>query len=100
MKIPTLVKDIKKEIRDSCPELISDGTKPFRVLWRDVCDDRLEVFVDCHFTIPRRKAERYWQNRQVVLICISKVMEEHQVEFASPYPVIARHNTTEKDGHR
>jgi len=87
MKIPTFLKDVKMEIQKSCPEIISDGSKPFRVVWKDVRDDRLEVMVDCHFKIPRKKAERYWQNRQHVLMCVAKVMEEHQVEFAPPYPI-------------
>ena len=51
-KLPTVIENIKTEIGASCPSLITDGSRPFRVIWSDYRDDHLEVSVDCRFRHP------------------------------------------------
>lgn len=51
-KLPTVIENIKMEIGASCPSLITDGSRPFRVIWSDYRDDHLEVSVDCRFRHP------------------------------------------------
>ena len=42
-EIPALLDSIKEEIRKSCPRLITDNTRPFRVFWTGFNEDHLEV---------------------------------------------------------
>jgi small-conductance mechanosensitive channel len=79
--LPVVVGDIKKEIITSCPELITDGTRPFRVHWRSYGDDHLEVVVDAHFHI-KPEGDAYWDNRQEVLMAIRRAVKKHDIEFA------------------
>ena len=51
-KVPEIVQVIKYEIKASCPKLIVDGSRPFRVHWREFQDDHLEVVIDSHFNLP------------------------------------------------
>jgi len=51
-KMPALLESIKKEIQKSCPKLITDGSRPFRVFWTSFNEDHLEVVVNTHFYIP------------------------------------------------
>jgi small-conductance mechanosensitive channel len=41
-EIPALLETIKKEIREACPRLIADGSRPFRVFWTGFKEDHLE----------------------------------------------------------
>jgi small-conductance mechanosensitive channel len=79
--LPVVVDDIKKEIIASCPELITDGTRPFRVHWRSYGDDHLEVVVDARFHIDP-EGDAYWDNRQDVLMAIRRAVKKHGIEFA------------------
>jgi small-conductance mechanosensitive channel len=79
--LPVVVEDIKKEIITSCPELITDGTRPFRVHWRSYGDDHLEVVVDARFHI-QPEGDTYWDNRQEVLMAIRRAVKKHGIEFA------------------
>jgi small-conductance mechanosensitive channel len=58
-KIPEIIQAIKYEIKASCPKLIVDGSRPFRVHWRDFQDDHLEVVIDSHFNLPPT-GNLYW----------------------------------------
>ena len=51
-KIPALCEDIKEELKKSCPKLISNGKRPFRVYWSGFNEDHLEVVVDTHHNCP------------------------------------------------
>jgi Mechanosensitive ion channel len=41
-EIPALLDTIKSEIQESCPRLITDGSRPFRVFWTGFKEDHLE----------------------------------------------------------
>ena len=50
-KLPKFIKDTKKEIRESCPSIIDDGSRAFRVFWNDFKEFSLEVLVEVHLQI-------------------------------------------------
>ena len=79
-KLPILIDDLKQEIRDSCPALIRDGTRPFRVVWTDYDKGGLIVKVDAHFNI-RPIGDNYWKNREEVLLAIHRTAQRHDMTF-------------------
>jgi small-conductance mechanosensitive channel len=79
-KIPDIIADIKKEIVQACPRLITD-IRPFRVFWTNFNDDHLEVMVDTHFHIAPI-GDAYWMNRQNVLLAIKRAINNNGVELA------------------
>ena len=82
-KMPTIVNDIKQSIYETCPKLIVDGTRPFRVNWTDITEDRLKVVVNTHFDL-KCFGDEYMENRQKVLEAISEALERNEVELAAP----------------
>jgi small-conductance mechanosensitive channel len=80
-KLPLVVQDIKKEIKSACPELISDGTRPFHVHFTGYGPDHCEVRVNAHFDV-KPVGDDYWDNRQRVLLAIKKAVKKHDMEFA------------------
>mmetsp|Transcript_28343 Transcript_28343/g.42372 ORF Transcript_28343/g.42372 Transcript_28343/m.42372 type:complete len:452 (+) Transcript_28343:44-1399(+) len=81
-KMPIVTEEIKAEIMASCPKLIKMN-RPFRVHWRGIEKDHLEVVVDCRFNIPPTGTAR-WDNRQEVLEAIYRAVKRCGVEFARP----------------
>jgi len=77
-KIKQLLDDIKKEIRTSCPKLVDDGSQPFRVHWTDIEKENVVISIESHYRIPRLSNE-YWDNRQNVLIAISRAVEKYNL---------------------
>lgn len=88
-KLPNLVKDMKEEIQKSCPKLITDGSRPFRVHWTDYHRDYLEVTVNSYFTI-KPIGDEYWDNRMEVLMAIHRATEKNQMQFAKPVTSLLR----------
>ena len=80
-KIPKLVKDIRSKLTEACPELISDGSRPFIVSWNGFGDDHLEVLVDARFNIAPM-GEQYFANKQLVMETIAEAVVENNVSFA------------------
>jgi small-conductance mechanosensitive channel len=83
-QIPLLLDSIKSEIKKACPRLISDGTRPFRVFWTGYQEDHLEVMVDTHHNIAPI-GDAYWQNRQNILLAISRAVKKHDIDFVQLY---------------
>lgn len=86
-KISEIVEEIRKEIKESCPRLITDGSRPFRVFWTNFNEDHLEVMVDTHHNIAPI-GDAYWINRQNVLIAISRAIGRHGVKLAQLYRMV------------
>lgn len=51
-EIPAVVESIKDEIKKSCPKLVTDGSRPFRVYLTNYAPEYLEVTVNTHYSIP------------------------------------------------
>ena len=80
-KMKTLTEQIKEEIRLVCPDLITDGSRPFRAVWSNYGDKYLEVTVDAHFSI-KPVGNAYWNNRMEVLMAIHRAAKKVEVAFA------------------
>ena len=82
-KLPQVLESIKEEIQASCPELIADGSRPFRANMSSFKEDHIEVEVDSRFDLPPI-GPKYCNNRQQVLEAISRAVTKHGVKFAIP----------------
>lgn len=82
-KLETVLQDIKNEIEKNCPNLITDGTRPFQAVLERYEPDHVEVLVNCHFKIPPTSAD-YIKNRQEVLLAIARAVERNGIDFALP----------------
>lgn len=92
-KLPEVLANIKKEIGGSCASLITDGSRPFRVIWTDYKDDHLEVLVDCHFD-HQPSTDVYWNTRQNVLLAIARAAKKADVQFDIPNVRVKTRNDT------
>mmetsp|Transcript_13999 Transcript_13999/g.20681 ORF Transcript_13999/g.20681 Transcript_13999/m.20681 type:complete len:421 (+) Transcript_13999:48-1310(+) len=81
-KIPLLLPDILQEIKNVCPESITDGSRPWRALWTGYEDYYLPVTIDVHFDLPPI-GQKYWENRQRVMEAIYRAVKRHNIRFAS-----------------
>ena len=78
-----MLEDIKSEIAECSPKLITDGSKPFQALLVEYAPDHISAVVNCHFNIPVASRE-YAENRQAVLLAIARAVERNGVSFALP----------------
>ena len=82
-RIPALLACIKDEIKASCPEVITDGSHPFRVHWTNFEADHLEVTVDCRLNSPPI-GDKFYDVRQNILVAIARAVKKMEVTFAMP----------------
>lgn len=82
-KMAKLCDDTLSEIKASCPETVTDDSRPFRCVWTDIKEYYLNVMVEAHFTLPSMGAP-YWNNRMEVMKAIYRVVEKNGLEFAEP----------------
>jgi small-conductance mechanosensitive channel len=81
--LPKLLEAIKTEIIDACkPHIVTDGSRPCRVVWTGYNERWLEVLVDVHFEGIKPIGNKYWNNRQKVLMAIQRAVDQQGVEFA------------------
>ena len=84
-KLPKISEDILEEIKKDCPEAITDGSSPWRVVWTDFKEDYLSVRVDTHYNLPPT-GQIYWENRQKVMHAIYRaVVEKNNVQFVTTF---------------
>jgi hypothetical protein len=90
-KLPKLVQQIKNNIKDELstspiaadlPDvLVLDGSRPFRVHFRDMTDNSVQVVVDTHLRV-RPFSDEYWDLRQAILFAVTKATESNDIRFA------------------
>ena len=80
-QLPKFVRDIQTELQQSCPKLITDGSRPFRVHWTDYEADCLTVAINSYYRILLGSDE-YWDSRMAVLIAINRSAERNGIRFA------------------
>ena len=88
--IPQVLDSIKQEIVKSCPRLIKNNSRPFRVFLTNFNEDHLEVMVDTHHNIAPL-GDAYWINRQEVLLAILRAIKQNNIALAEMFRV-ASHN--------
>lgn len=81
--MPQLLESIKQEIEAACPDLITDGTRPYRANMNAFNADHIEVVVDTRYNLPPI-GKVYFDNRQKVLEAIAIAVSKHNVKFAVP----------------
>lgn len=79
-KIPMLIDRIKYEIKMSCPELIVDGSRPFRVHWTSMNSDHCELTIDTRHRV-KPTGDVYLDNRQSVLTAIHRALRRHNCKL-------------------
>lgn len=82
-KIPKLLADIKQQVQEDCPKLITDGSRPCRVHFKNFQEDHIEIGVDFRFRVPV-VGDGYHQNKEACNLAIAKAMEKNKVQFALP----------------
>ena len=81
-KLPEVLHSIKEEIIGATtPYIVTDGSRPCRVVLTDFAERYLEVLVDVHFDGIKPIGNKYWNNRQTVLLAIQRAIDKHDVEF-------------------
>ena len=78
--LPRVMQSIKEEVESSCPDLVTNGSRPCRAHWTDFGPGHLEAVVDFHFRI-KPVGDKYWDNRQRVLQAIDRAVARHGVEL-------------------
>lgn len=69
-QVINLVEQLKYDIIASCPKVISDGSKPFRVHWTSLGEDSATISVSLVLDVPPC-SEEYYDLQQVVLTTIA-----------------------------
>jgi len=82
-KLPTVLEEIKAEIRLSCPRVVTDGTGAFFAVLESFHDDHIGGLVIANFDIPPKTAD-FINNRQEFMLAIARAMRKHDVDFAIP----------------
>lgn len=96
-RMSATLESMKEEITKACPELITDGSRPFRADLFNYNDDHIEVKVNCHFELKPGSSE-YLDARQNMLHAIAVAVEKHGVEFALPsINYIVEQRTSDED---
>lgn len=72
-KLPSVLEEIKKEIHLSCPLAVVDGSRPFRVYFKNYGEKYLEVEVDVHFRVCP-DGDEYFKVRQDFLMAIHRAV--------------------------
>lgn len=85
-KFDELLPAILDEIKASCPEVIADGSAPFRAYWTDYKEDFLAVTVDTHYNLPPM-GDLYLRNKQKCLQAIHRAVKNCKAQFVTTlYP--------------
>lgn len=86
-KIPSIINEIRKEIRGTCPQVVTDGSRPFRVFWSSYGESCLEVMVDVRMSTPPI-GDDFYEGKQGVLMAIHRALKRLSVELVAPEPII------------
>ena len=82
-----LVNQIKDNIVEAAKmtgsedSLVMDGSRPFRVHWREMKEWSVQIVIDTHLRV-RPLSNEYWDLRQAILFAISKATQANNIKFA------------------
>lgn len=79
-KINDIIDAIRKEIRETCPVVVTDGSRPFRVFWSSYGESALEVMVDVRMAVPPL-GDVHLEARQSVLLAIQRALNKVGVKL-------------------
>ena len=91
-RLAELLPQILEEIKESCPEIITDGSRPYRAVWSSFREDHLEVLIDVHFHLPP-SGVKYANNRMKVNEAIYRAVQKSHCEFVTSFsPQALKHD--------
>lgn len=85
-RIEDILEVLRQEIKNNCPKLVTDGSRPFRVMWTELEKDAIVVSIDTHHYVPP-SSNAYWEARESVLVAISKAMDRMKASLKHPLKV-------------
>jgi small-conductance mechanosensitive channel len=80
-KLPVLMDEIKREIKNSCPVVVTDGSKPFRVYFHEYAHNFLKVVVDVRMNVVPDSSS-YYHHREQVLLAIGRAVKRMKIKFS------------------
>lgn len=89
-QLSQFVQDVQTELKQACPKLITDGSRPFRVHWTDYQTDHLTVAINSYYRILFGSDE-YWDNRMEVLSAVNRAASRNGIRFAHAGAVLRDH---------
>jgi small-conductance mechanosensitive channel len=81
-KLPKVLDDILEEIKASCPDLITDGSRPLRAVWTEYREDHLRVVVTTNHNC-KPIGQKFWETTQEVLMAINRAVKKNDVKFVT-----------------
>lgn len=81
--VDDMINDIKLEVKATCPKLITDGSRSFRVFIYSFEPDHIAVVLNTHYDIRPRSNEHY-KTRHDVCKAVARVMKKYNTTFALP----------------
>ena len=98
-RIKEIIDAIRNEIIMTCsPQLVTDGSRPFRVIWTDIGEDHIVVTIDASHDV-KPLTNDYWEAREKVLLAISRATQNTNTKLAMPIQVNARFQNQELPSH-
>eukprot|EP00568_Trieres_chinensis_P002766 CAMPEP_0183306650 /NCGR_PEP_ID=MMETSP0160_2-20130417/13506_1 /TAXON_ID=2839 ORGANISM="Odontella Sinensis, Strain Grunow 1884" /NCGR_SAMPLE_ID=MMETSP0160_2 /ASSEMBLY_ACC=CAM_ASM_000250 /LENGTH=473 /DNA_ID=CAMNT_0025470083 /DNA_START=34 /DNA_END=1455 /DNA_ORIENTATION=+ len=88
-KLPGLMEDIKAEIRESCSNVIVNGSRPLRAHLRECHHDHVAVVVEAHFNITPRTSE-FYDEQERALLAMVRAVKSNGLDFAIPSRLVLR----------
>lgn len=79
-KINDIIDAIRKEIRETCPVVVTDGSRPFRVFWSSYGESALEVLVDVRMAVPPL-GDKHLEAKQSILLAIQRALNKVGVKL-------------------
>jgi hypothetical protein len=84
--LPKVLDDIINEIKVSCPELISDGSRPLRAVVTEFCETYIKVIVTAHFNI-RPIGKKFCHNREQCLLAMYRAVHKNDISFVTSFNI-------------
>lgn len=79
-EVISFVEQLKLDIIASCPKVICDGSKPFRVHWTSIGNESATISVSLVLDVPPC-SEEYYDLQQVVLKTIANAAGSCKTKF-------------------
>lgn len=90
--LPKVFQDICQEIKDACPTVITDGTRPLRAVFVNYREDFLQVVVTAHFHC-KPIGQEFYETQQACLFAINNAVKKNKIQFVTSfYPQVDPQN--------
>jgi len=97
-KITPVCQQIKDNLKEEIEELISDGSRPFRVTLREVHEDHLLVVMDTHYNLPPF-GDTYFNTLHKILNIVCLALRDNDVTLACKTYLVAPQSNDSKENN-